>query len=121
MAKKGKNTLKDLNEFMKNQPKGEEGSSDFMEKKPTTLVEIEGVEKQLKELQALPEDALKEDALANFILQIANAHNISARKVLYKICEAVIDKTGKQESTDIMLMNTILYLSHHESIVEKLR
>lgn len=121
MAKK-KDTLKDLNEFMKSQTPQEEGDNkDFISKKPTSLAEVESLKSEVQKLNSFPEGALLEDEIANFIKKVANAHQISDRQVLYKVCEKVLDQIKQKESSDIMLENIVLYLHHQDLIMEKLK
>ncbi len=121
MAKK-KDTLKDLNEFMKSQSPNEEGESkDYISKKPTTLAEVESLKSEVQKLKHLPEGALNENELAGFILKIANAHQINERQVLYRICEKVLGTLEQKEGSDIMLENMVLYLQHQDLIMEKLK
>ena len=76
MAKK-KDTLKDLNEFMKSQsPKEESDNKDFINKKPTTLAEVESLKSEVQKLNNLPEGALLEDEISDFIKKVANTHQI---------------------------------------------
>jgi len=121
MAKK-KDTLKDLNEFMKSQsPKEEDESKDFISKKPTSLAEVESLKSEVQKLNKLPEGALLEDEIAAFIKKVANAHHISERQVLYKVCEKVLDQIKQKESSDIILENMVLYLHHQDLLLEQLK
>lgn len=120
MAKK-KDTLKDLNEFMKSQsPKEEVDSKDFISKKPTTLAEIESLKSDVQKLNDLPEGALLEDEIADFIKKVANTRQISERQVLYKVCEKVLGQLENKEGADIILENMVLYLHQQDLITEKL-
>lgn len=121
MAKK-KDTLKDLNEFMKSQSSKEESESkDFISKKPTTLAEVESLKSEVQKLNTLPEGALLEEEIADLIKKVANTHQISERQVLYKVCEKVLDQIKQKESSDIMLENMVLYLHHQDLILERLK
>ncbi|MGM0580003.1 MAG: hypothetical protein ACQETL_04950 [Bacteroidota bacterium] len=121
MAKK-KDTLKDLNEFMKSQSPKEEGDNkDYISKKPTTLAEVESLKSEVQKLNDLPEGSLFENEIAGFIKKVANAHQISERQVLYKVCEKVLDQIKQKESSDIMLENMVLYLHHQDLIMDKLK
>ncbi|RUA35325.1 MAG: hypothetical protein DSY77_02845 [Bacteroidetes bacterium] len=121
MAKK-KDTLKDLNEFMKSQSPQEEGDNkDYMSKKPTTLAEVESLKSEVQKLNRLPEGALLENEIAGFIKKVAQSHQISQRQVLYKVCEKVLSEIREKESADIILENMVLYLHHQDLIMEKLK
>lgn len=121
MAKK-KDTLKDLNEFMKSQSPKEEGESkDFISKKPTTLAEVESLKSEVQKLNSLPEGSLNEDEITAFIQKVANANQISERQVLYRVCEKVLGQLENKEGSDIMLENMVLYLQHQDLILEKLK
>lgn len=121
MAKK-KDTLKDLNEFMKSQsPQEEGGSKDFISKKPTNLAEVESLKSEVQKLNNLPEGAFLEDEIAGFIKKIANAHQISERQVLYGICEKVLGQLENKEGADIILENMVLYFQHQDLLMEKLK
>ncbi|WP_340152889.1 hypothetical protein [uncultured Marivirga sp.] len=121
MAKK-KDTLKDLNEFMKNQAPGSgDESKDYLSKKPTQLAEVEALKSEIKKLDNLPEGALHEDEVAKFILKAAKIHGLSSRQVLYKVCEKVLAQQDEKEGSDILLENLIVYLQHQDLILEKLR
>ena len=121
MAKK-KDTLKDLNEFMKSQsPKEEDENKDYISKKPTALAAIESIQSEVQKLNALPEGSLNEDEIASFINKVAKTHQISERQVLYRICKKVLDHLTDKDSADIMLENMVLYLQHQDLIMEKLK
>ncbi|WP_375579700.1 hypothetical protein ABWH96_01075 [Marivirga tractuosa] len=121
MAKK-KDTLKDLNEFMKNQPaqSGEE-KEDYLSKKPTRLAEVEALKSEIKRLDDLPEGALNEDEIANLINKVAKSHELTSRQVLYRVCEKVLTQQKEKEGSDILLENLIIYLQHQDLIMEKLK
>lgn len=121
MAKK-KDTLKDLNEFMKNQPaqSGEE-KEDYLSKKPTRLAEVEALKSEIKRLDDLPDGALNEDEIANLISKVANIHELSSRQVLYRVCDKVLAQQKEKEGSDIILENLIIYLQHQDLIMEKLK
>lgn len=120
MVKK-KDTLKDLNEFMKNQPlKGEEDTP-YLDKKPTSLAEVERLKADIKKLEELPEGALNEDKIAELISKTAQTHGLSQRQVLFSICEKVLNHQKEADSADIMLLNTILYLKHTDLVLSKLK
>lgn len=120
MVKK-KDTLKDLNEFMKNQPMKGEEDAPYLEKKPTSLAEVERLKEDIKKLEALPEGALNEGKVAELIAKTAKTHGISQRQVLFSICEKALNNQEQTDSADIMLLNTILYLKHTDLVLSKLK
>lgn len=120
MAKK-KDTLKDLNEFMKNQSsESVDKDKDYLSKRPTQLAEIEALQAEIKSLDNLPEGALHEEEIANFILRVAKSHQLSSRQVLYRVCEKVLAQQQEKEGSDIILENLLVYLHHQDLILEKL-
>lgn len=121
MAKK-KDTLKDLNEFMKNQSsESRDDDKDYLSKKPTQLAEVEALKSEINRLDNLEEGALHEDEVSNFIMKVAKIHDLSSRQVLYRVCEKVLAQQEAKEASDILLENFILYLRHQDLILEKLR
>ncbi|WP_296618436.1 hypothetical protein [Marivirga sp.] len=121
MAKK-KDTLKDLNEFMKSQSTGaEEGKGDYLSKQPTRLAEVEALKSEIKSLDKLPEGALNEEEITNLILKVAKSHELSSRQVLYRVCEKVLAQQEDKEGADIVLENLIIYLQHQDLILEKIK
>jgi len=121
MAKK-KDTLKDLNEFMKNQPAtSREENKDYLSKEPTRLANIEALKEDLQKLDDLPQGALNEDKIADFILNVAKTNDLSSRQVLYRVCEKVLSQEENREAADILLENLILYLRHQDLVLEKIR
>ena len=121
MAKK-KDTLKDLNEFMKNQsPETGAEKEDYLSKKPTQLADIEALKSEIKRLEQLPEGALNEDEIANFIIKVAKSHELSSRQILYRVCEKVLAQVDDKEGSDIVLENLIVYLEHQDLLLSKIR
>ena len=120
MAKK-KDTLKDLSDFMKNQPQQDDENQDFMKKKPTKLAAVEKMKDEVEKLSELPAGSVLENELVKLIKKIADAANVPPRQVLYNICEAVIENEPEKSGSDIMLSNTILFLKHHDLITDKLK
>ncbi|GAA5033979.1 hypothetical protein GCM10011506_26860 [Marivirga lumbricoides] len=118
---KKKDTLKDLNEFMRNQPLKEEEETSYLEKKPTALAEVERLKEDIKKLEELPEGALNEDKIAELISKTALTHGLSERQVLFNICEKVLNTLKETDSADVMLHNTILYLKHTDLVLSKLK
>lgn len=83
---------------MKSQSSKEESESNgFISKKPTTLAEVELLKSEVQKLNTLPEGALLEEEIADFIKKVANTHQISERQVLYKVCEKVLDQIKQKK------------------------
>lgn len=121
MAKK-KDTLKDLNEFMKNQSsESRDDDQDYLAKKPTQLAEVEALRSEINKWDNLEDGALHEEEISNFILKVAKTHGLSSRQVLYRVCEKVLAQQETKEGSDILLENLIVYLQHQDLILEKLR
>ncbi|SMG52256.1 hypothetical protein SAMN05661096_03901 [Marivirga sericea] len=121
MAKK-KDTLKDLNEFMKNQPaESGEADKDYLSKKPTRLAEVEAIKSEIKRLDQLPEGALNENEIADFIIKVAKSQDLSSRQVLYRVCEKVLAQVDDKEGSDILLENLIIYLEHQDLLLSKIK
>ena len=121
MAKK-KDTLKDLNEFMKSQSTDTvEKKENYLTKQPTRLAEVEALKSEIQRLDKLPDGALNEEEIASFILKVAKSNKLASRQVLYRICEKVLAQQEEKEGSDIVLENLIIYLQHQDLIVEKLK
>ena len=129
MAKKGKDTLNKLSKFLKDQestntPAQEKSSGskkEFLSKSPTQLVEIEKIEQELKRINQMPDGQLKEHEIADFIRLVALENGVSIRQVLYKVVTEVLTKIKEKDSTDLMMMNTCLYLEYHDMLNDKLK
>ncbi len=119
MAKK-KDTLKDLNEFMRSQGAKTADEDSYLDQKPTSLAEVERLKVEAKKLDELAPGALQEDDIAKLILKISETHELSSRHILFKVCEKVLQSKENLDSSDIMLLNTILYLHHNDLLVQKL-
>jgi hypothetical protein len=121
MAKK-KDTLKDLNEFMKSQsPDSGEENKDYLSKKPTQLADVDALKSEIKRLEKLPQGALHEDEISSFISKVANAQGVSSRQILYRVCEKVLSEQESKEGSDILLENLVVYLQHQDLILEKIK
>ncbi len=120
MAKK-KDTLKDLNEFMKQQPDHNADEQGFMNKTPTNLAKVEKLSDDIKALNNLPAGSLHEADVASLIKNIANANETSQRQVLFSIIEKVLSVNEDKDGIDIMLLNQVLFLRQHDLIIEKLK
>lgn len=122
MAKK-KDTLKDLNEFMKSkETKGTaKEKNDFLSKKPTQLVDVEGVKSEIAALQEIPDGALGEEDIAKLIQKIADTQGVAARQILFRVCDKVIESADSKEASDILLQNIVLYLNHQDLLLQRLK
>lgn len=126
MAKKGKDTLNKLNKFLQEtgteplEKSAKTGKKAFLDKAPTSLIEIEAVEHKLKDIYQLPDGQLKEGDLADLIKIIALNNNTSIRQVLYRVISKSLEKIPKQDSTDLMLQSTCMYLEYHDLLNQEL-
>jgi hypothetical protein len=128
MAKKGKDTLNKLSEFLKDQgtePTKKESSpkkkEEFLAEPPLQLVEIEKIEQELKRINKLPIGQLKEQEIADFVRLVALENGTSIRQVLYRVVQEVLTKIKDKDSTDLMMLNTCLYLEYHDALNARLK
>lgn len=112
MAKK--NTLSDLNEFLKNQPQNSNEASasseqEFLKSKNTFLAKIEKKshwdEPQLK--------AAAEKVALN-LREIAAKEGLSAHQLLIASGIFEIENREALQASDLLLLNTLLFLQHTE-------
>jgi len=108
-----KNTLKDLNQFLQDHKEEEIDSSnvgnkeDFLQQKPNALVAVAKAGES--ELQELP-------TLINKIEQISKEKNLPVREILFQLIQALYNQSEQLNATDVMLLNTVLYLQHNEQV-----
>lgn len=119
MAKK-KDTLKDLNDFMKNQNVPADEGGDFMNKKPTVLANIEKLRSDVETLAALPVGSLHEAEIVKLIQKISESAGLSSRQVLFNIAEKVLEETQEKDHIDILFENHISFLKYHQLVIDKL-
>jgi len=119
MSKK-KDTLKDLNEFMRQQSPANTSGEDFMKQQPTSLAAVENIESEVQKLDQLPAGDLQEAAIAALISKAAKAAHLSNRQLLFNIIDEVITKQEKTDSIDIMLLNQVMFLRQHDLLISKL-
>jgi EAL domain-containing protein (putative c-di-GMP-specific phosphodiesterase class I) len=119
MAKK-KETLKDLSEFMKNQPKDNKIDEHFLDQKPTSLAKVEKLKSEVDELHRLPPDSLHEKEIVALIRTIAETAGISSREVLFNIAEKLMEDQKEKDHIDILFENNISFLKYHQQVIDKL-
>jgi hypothetical protein len=127
MAKNTKNTLADLNSFLKQKqvetsaaaPAAEVSKDEFINKSPSTLVEVTKLDDLKKEAQA-KEQAIKniEADIIEKIKVLANDKKISFRKALYRVIEHALQDNPAANASDVILMNMVHYLHHTENMAE---
>lgn len=121
-AKKGKDTLKDLSNFLKDQgspeaedsPKGDADS--FLSSKPSTLVNVSKLQEALGEAHQDPNESF----LVEAVQKLAEMENRPVREVLFSLVEAVFAKSNGLSAADLMLLTTVQYLSHSQQVDNKL-
>ena len=113
MAKK--NTLSDLNEFLKNQPKAENEHSpapneqEFLKAKGTSLAKIEK-----KSRWDEPKLKAAAEKVAQTIRDIAAKEGLSSHQVLIASGIFEIENREALQASDLLLLNTLLFLQHTE-------
>lgn len=112
MAKK--NTLSDLNEFLKNQPKLESDSGatsehEFLKSKGTFLAKIEK-----KSHWNEPKLKAAAEKVSETIKDIATKEGLSNHQLLIASAIFEIENREALEASDLLLLNTLLYLQHTE-------
>lgn len=112
MAKK--NTLNDLNEFLKSSRQKKENPSggDFLQSKPFSLVEADKLEEPKTGHDASIHD------ITSQIRVLANRNNENIRMTLFRIIQEILENTDEANSSDLMLLNTAIYLEHTEKMGE---
>ncbi|MDN5201757.1 hypothetical protein QQ008_10300 [Fulvivirgaceae bacterium BMA10] len=103
MAKKGKSTLKDLNAFLK--------------QKPNTLVDVDQVD-TIEAPASQPE--LSESGIIEQIELLAQKNGDNFRNTLLNLIQSALDGQKESNASDIMLLNTVLYLQHTEKVSQNL-
>lgn len=106
MSKKEKMTLTDLNAFLKGQHEDGSEGEDFIQKKPKTLVEVQA-------LEDLKGDA-SEELLSEQIKTLAGIRQTAPRMILLDLIIYMMEKEESLNASDIMLLNTALYVKHTE-------
>ena len=117
MAKK-KQTLKDLNDFMKNEGVKENEEQDFMSKKPTVLANVEKLRSDVDKLAALPANSLYEKEIVELITKVAEAAELSPRHILFNVVESVLENQKDKDAIDLLLENNIALLKYHQSLID---
>jgi EAL domain-containing protein (putative c-di-GMP-specific phosphodiesterase class I) len=119
MVKK-KETLKDLSEFMKNQPKEMTQDQHFLDRKPTNLARVEKLKSEVDKLQHLPANSLHEKEIVSLIQTIAENAGLSSRQVLFSIAEKLMEEEKEKDYIDILFENNISFLKYHQLLIDKL-
>jgi hypothetical protein len=119
MAKK-KDTLKDLNEFMKNQQPEQDAEENFMDKKPTVLAKVDKIKADVDKLNQLPAASLHESDILILIEKLAKATQLSSRQVIFNVAEKLLEKQQDKDHIDILFENHISFLKYHQLIIDKL-
>jgi hypothetical protein len=117
MAKNQKNTLNDLNEFLKNAPMENEDDSknDYLRTKPHTLVEVDKVEQNYKEFDDSDWSELR---IVSEIKALAEKNQEDVRFALFRIIQKILSDKEQPNSSDLMLANMAIYLEHAEMRVK---
>ncbi|HAA11862.1 MAG TPA: hypothetical protein DCE41_09255 [Cytophagales bacterium] len=120
-AKKGKDTLKDLSKFLKDQdeaPAGDEENSDeFLSSKPKTLVNVSKLQDELAKAGGDPD----QEFLVNAVVKLAQLEGSTPQTVLYNLVEGVLSKLENPEPGDLLMLSSVQYLSHNRRIDSKLQ
>lgn len=116
MAKNKKNTLSDLNDFLKN-TSGSEPQDDYLQAKPHSFVEVEKIAKD----DAPVKQGLSEKMIAGEIKELARENGEDMRFTLLRIIQSVVNGRESMTSSDLMLLNTAIYLEHTEKMGEGFR
>lgn len=116
MAKNKKNTLSDLNDFLKN-TSGSEPQDDYLQAKPHSFVEVEKIAKD----DAPVKQGLSEKMIAEEIKELARENGEDMRFTLLRIIQSVVNGRESMNSSDLMLLNTTIYLEHTEKMGEGFR
>jgi len=105
MAKKKGATLSELDAFLK--------------KDPNSLADVEKLSGQSIDKGSM--DTLSIDQLVAQIKQIAANEKESETQILLKLILSALENKTEESSSDILLMNTALYLQHAEKTGKKLK
>lgn len=106
MAKKGKTTLKDLDQFLKQQP--------------SKLVDVDKAGEQ-GAAPATEGDEPDAIALANLLVRYAQQEGQPLSKVIYDVVTLALESQGELSHSELMLLNTISYLDHSDSIAAAIK
>ena len=117
MGKSKKNTLSDLNAFLKHknndQKTEEKAKKDYLKSSPHTIAEVNFLEKDPEE-----QENLTEQAIIKSIERIAEMRNESFSQLLRNIIIKAYENKREVNASDLMLLNTALYLDHTEQLSE---
>ena len=118
-AKKGKDTLKELGQFLKEQDSADGQAGDageFLESKPRTLVQVNRLRDELN-----ASENPDEEFLADAVMQIAAAKETTPQAILYGLIEAVLSKIEEPDPGDLLLLSSVQYLAHNQRLDAKLQ
>ena len=104
-AKKGKDTLKELGQFLKDKDSDEGKTGDageFLESKPRTLVQVNRLRDELN-----ASENPDEEFLADAVMQIAAAKEATPQAILYGLIEAVLSKIEEPDPGDLLLLSSV--------------
>jgi len=117
MSKK-KNTLQDLNEFLKQQAATLVSPEKLGEKFPESAVVTNPTSDPV-----IPEptvDTVSPNKLLLDLKTLANSDSLPLREKLYDVIIQVLESQSQTSPEDKMLINTALYLKHGENWKEKI-
>lgn len=117
MSKK-KNTLNVLNDFLKSSASGTAvAQDDYLNAKPHTIVEVDTIHQS----QSPGVENLSISAIVDEIMALGAKNHEDARFPLLRIIKETISKKGAVNSSDLMLLNTAIYLEHTEKMGKSFR
>ena len=114
MAKSKKNTLSDLNDFLKHNSqdqKSTEEKKEYLKSSPHTIAEVNFLKEDLDK-----QENMTEKVIIDKIAEIAAIKKESFSQVLRRIIITAYESKKDVNATDIMLLNTALYLDHTEQL-----
>lgn len=117
MAKNRKNTLSDLNDFLRNTPADVEKPDNYLQAKPHSFVEVDKIAKD----DAPISGDLSEMAIVQEIKKLAEKNGKDMRFALLRVIQTAINERESMNSSDLMLLNTAIYLEHTEKMGEGFR
>jgi hypothetical protein len=111
-----KNTLNDLNEFLKHQESPANSSeTTFMETEPHQLAEINKVESEHLS------NAIERQQLIGSIRRLARENKEEVLDTLISLIVEILEETEPASPSSVMLLNTTLYLQHQEKMLKELQ
>lgn len=110
--KKGKDTLKDLSQFLQETRPSDSGSEekeDFLKSKPSTLVNVSRLQDALEQPTGDPDVAFIKGALG----KLAEMNGTDLRTELLSLVIHVIGEEEDPNPDDIMLLSLVQYIFHN--------